>query len=144
MDGLWKNSWLLYAFLCLFFWGFFTPQLTLAAQALGTRFLIVNGGLMFVVGIFATLFSRVPFPHDFVSFKKVSIGGVASMLGYLFFALALGNAKKHDNANAAVIICGMWIALGVIMNWAVLGETMTIAKWFGVLCAAAAVVLISL
>lgn len=142
--GLEKYYWLVFSLLCLFFWGFFTPQLTLASRALGHRFLIVNGGLMFIIGFVGLLVSGAPYSLSVADVKNIFIGGAASALGYLFFALALGDGKKYGHANAAAIICGMWFALGVIRNWTALGEMMTATRWLGVLFAAAAMILISL
>ncbi len=142
-----RNLWLIYALATFFFWGYFSPHLTLASRAFGLRLLIVNGGVMLGIGLIAVVLYGEGFSfisRDAEMTKNLFLGCVASALGYLFFSLGLDNAKKFGGrVNAVVVICGMWIALAVVQNWRVLGEEMTPLKWIGVLFAVFAVICIS-
>lgn len=144
MTGFERHAWLIYAFLTLFLWGYFSPQLTSASKVFGLRALAVNGGIMFLIGI-VTLFFSGPVSYTGADLKNLLIGFSASALGYFFFNLAFSSAQKNGGSvNVVVVIGGMWLAIAVIRNWRVLGEAMTPTKWLGVAFAVLAVVCISL
>lgn len=57
MTGLERHAWLIYAFLTLFLWGYFSPNLTSASKVFGLRALVINGGIMFLIGVVTLFFS---------------------------------------------------------------------------------------
>jgi len=143
MTGLERHAWLIYAFLTLFLWGYFSPNLTSASKVFGLRALVINGGIMFLIGV-VTLFFSGPVSYTGADLKNLLLGYSASALGYLFFTLAFSGALKNGGSvNAALVIGGMWLALAVVRNWQVLHEAMTPTKWLGVAFAVLAVVCIS-
>jgi uncharacterized membrane protein len=144
-EYLGRNLWLVFAFATCLLWGGFLPQFTVANRVYGLRFLMVNGGGMFLIGFIASIFYRSPAPKDLHSVSCALIGGIASALGYLTLNFALVYAvKQGGKANIAYAVATTWVALGAVLNWHFLGESMPAYKWGGVLLAVAAAVILSL
>lgn len=132
-----KYYWLFCAFMTFSCWGFFMPTLATASNIYGGRFLMFNGGFMFLSGLLFTCWNQAhgnSLPLSFSELRYAIIAGIASAIGYVFFALGLqACTKTKAPVNVFVSITSAYVLAAVVANRFLLGEAITLPKFCGII-----------
>ncbi len=130
---------ILYAILSMLFFGggvfLYKMGTTGFSSGLGASIYILSH--MIVLGALA-FWEKTKFSKE--SFKFLIWGGILSGLAQLFFFLALRSGKIHT----VVPIRNLSLVVTVLLGFIFLSEQITYTKGLGLLCASAAIVLLSI
>jgi bacterial/archaeal transporter family protein len=136
------TNWVFYSLIALFFWGLwgFFEKVASRSVTPGSLVILSTLGSLSVFPLYLALFARhLKFQSQNPDYYMALAGGMAGAVGGLCFYFAISKGE----ASRVVMITALYPMVTVILASFLLNEALTLPKIAGIICAFAAMILLT-